>query len=134
MLRLGVAVLLALGASSSYAAQLATLQEQIAQLEEERNSLDAQLKKCEGALNPGATTLPVGTTANIIYANVEWNFVVIDIGSNEGAVAGAEMIIHRGDTMIGKIRISMVRDNVSIAEVLPEFQKDTVKEGDNVLY
>lgn len=115
-------------------AQLATLQEQIAQLEEERNSLDAQLKKCEGAMDPLNNTLPVGTTANIIYANGEWNFVVIDIGSNEGALAGAEMIIHREDTMIGKIRISMVRDNVSIAEILPEFQKDTVKEGDNVLY
>ena len=44
------------------------------------------------------------------------------------------MIIYRGETMIGKIRLSAVRDDVSIAEVLPEYQKDTVKEGDHVLY
>ena len=114
--------------------QIAGMEDQLAQLEEERNSLDAQLKKCEGELNPSNITMKLGTTAKIVYANVEWNFVVIDIGSNDGAQAGAEMIIHRGETMVGKIRISMVRDNVAIAEVLPEFQKDTVKEGDNVLF
>ena len=36
--------------------------------------------------------------------------------------------------MIGKIRLSATRENVTIAEVLPDFQKDTVKEGDNVLF
>ena len=115
-------------------AQIATMQDQIAALEEERNSLDAQLKKCEGELHAGTITMKTGTKAKIVYANAEWNFVIIDIGSEAGAQAGADMIIHRGDTMIGKIRLSAVRDNVTIAEVLPEFQKDSVKEGDDVLY
>lgn len=115
-------------------AQVATLQDQVAGLEEERNSLDGQLKKCEGALNPGNITMKEGTMAKIVYANADWNFVIIDIGSADGAQAGANMIVHRGDTMIGKIQLSAVRENVTIAEVLSDFQKDTVKEGDNVLF
>ena len=114
-------------------AQVASMQDQIAQLEEDKSVLENQLEKCDKELNK-EITMKVGTTAKIVYANAEWNFVVIDIGSAGGAQASAEMIIHRDDNMIGKIRISAVRDNVSIAEVLPAFQKDTVKEGDDVLF
>jgi hypothetical protein len=114
-------------------AQIATLQDQIATLEEDKAVIEAQLEKCDKELNKEITMKP-GTTAKVVYANAEWNFVVIDIGSNEGAQSTAEMIIHRGDSMVGKIRLSAIRDNVSIAEVLPDFQKDTVKEGDDVLF
>ncbi len=113
--------------------QIASLQDQIAQLEEDKSVLETQLEKCDKELNKEITMKP-GTAGKIVYANAEWNFVVIDIGSNDGAQTSAEMIIHRGDAMIGKIRISAVRDNVSIAEVLTAFQKDAVKEGDNVLF
>lgn len=114
-------------------AQVASLQDQIATLEEDKAVIEAQLEKCDKELHKEITMKP-GTTAKIVYANAEWNFVVIDIGANEGAQAGAEMIVHRGDSMIGKIRLSATRDNVTIAEVLSDFQKDTVKEGDNVLF
>ena len=113
--------------------QLAALQDKIAELEEENSVLKTQLEKCEQIVNKDITMKP-GTSARILYANADWNFVVIDIGANQGAQTTAEMIIHRGENMIGKLRITAVRDNVSIADVLPEYQKETVKEGDNVLY
>ena len=114
--------------------QIATMQDQLADLEEQKAMLEGQLEKCEGALNPEGVTMKPGTTAKIVYANSDWNFVVIDMGSAQGAQATAEMIVHRGDNMIGKIRLSFVRENVTIAEVLPDFQKDTIKEGDDVLF
>lgn len=113
--------------------QVANLQDQVAQLEEDKSVLETQLEKCDKELHKEITMKP-GTTGTIVYANQEWNFVVIDIGANDGVQATAEMIVHRGDSMIGKIKISAVRDNVSIAEVLTAFQKDTVKEGDDVLF
>ncbi len=114
-------------------AQIASLQDQVAQLEEDKSILETQLEKCDKELHKEITMKP-GTTGKIVYANKEWNFVVIDIGSNQGVQATAEMIIHRDDNMIGKIRISAVRDDVSIAEVMTDYQKDTVKEGDDVLF
>ena len=109
------------------------LEDQVAQLEEENVMLENQLAKYEQA-EAGTITMKPGTTASIIYANADWNFVIIDIGSIAGAQPSAEMIVHRNDNMVGKIRLSAVRDNVSIAEVLPEFQKDAIKEGDDVLF
>lgn len=114
-------------------AQIASLQDQVAQLEEDKSVLETQLEKCDKELHKEITMKP-GTTGKIVYANKEWNFVVIDIGSNQGVQATAEMIIHRDDNMIGKIKISAVRDDVSIAEVMTDYQKDTVKEGDDVLF
>lgn len=113
--------------------QVAGLEDQVAQLEESNAMLEAQLEKLDKETHKDST-MPVGTHGKVVYANADWNFVVIDIGSAEGASATAQMIVHRGDNMVGKIRLSAVHDNVSIAEVLPEFQKDTVKEGDDVLY
>lgn len=114
-------------------AQIASLQDQVAQLEEDKSMLETQLEKCDKELHKEITMKP-GTTGTIVYANAEWNFVVIDIGSNEGVQPTAEMIVHREDKMVGKIKISAVRDNVSIAEVIPDFQKGAIKEGDNVLF
>ena len=114
-------------------AQIAGLQDQVAQLEEDKSVLEVQLEKCDKELHKEITMKP-GTTGTIVYANKDWNFVVIDIGSNDGVQATAEMIVHRGNDMVGKIKISAVRDNVSIAEVLPDYQKATVKEGDDVLF
>lgn len=113
--------------------QVASLQDQIAELEEDKALLETQLEKCDKELHKEITMKP-GTTGTIVYANAEWNFVVIDIGSNDGVQPTAEMIIHRGDNMIGKIKISAVRDNVSIAEVMSEYQTANVKEGDHVLF
>lgn len=113
--------------------QIASMQEQIAQLEEDKAMLDAQLEKCN-LENSAVNNMKVGTTAKLLYVNSAWNFGIIDIGLDHEAQAGAVMIIHRDDQMIGKIRISAVRDNISIVEILPEFQKDTIKEGDDVLF
>jgi len=113
--------------------QVETLQDDLATMEEEKNAIQLQLEKCNKDLYKNITMIP-GTTAKIVYANADWNFVIIDIGSDQGAQTTAEMIIYRDEDMIGKIRISAVRDNVSIAEVISDFQQDTIKEGDHVLY
>ena len=112
--------------------RIGAMQDQMAQLEEEKNMLEILLAKCEG--ERGEVTMAVGTSGKIVYANPDWNFVVIDVGSAEGAQVNAEMIVHRGDTMVGKIRIGAVRENVSIADVLPQFQTDAIREGDHVLH
>ena len=112
--------------------QVGGMQDKLAQLDEEKTMLELLLAKCEG--ERGQITMEPGTSGKIVYANADWNFVVIDIGSNDGAQVTAEMIIHRGDSMIGKIRLSAIRENVSIAEVLTEFQTDSIQEGDSVLF
>lgn len=115
--------------------QLINMENQLADAQEESSILRAQLDKCEGQLNPsGHITMKTGSTGKIIYVNSDWNFVVVDMGSADGAQTTAELIVHRGDNMIGKVKLSAVMSHVAIAEVLTDFQKDTIKEGDHVLF
>ena len=114
--------------------QIASMQDQIATLEEEKAMLEAQLAKCDAEVNAGNTNMKLGTKGKLVYVNPDWNFGVIDIGVAEGSQAGGEMMVRRGDQMLGRIRISAVKDAISIVEILPDYQMDTIKEGDDVLF
>lgn len=115
-------------------AQIASMQDQIATLEEEKAMLEAQLAKCDAEVNAGNTNMKLGTKGKLVYVNPEWNFGVIDIGVADGSQAGGEMMVRRGDELLGRIRISAVKDSISIVEILPEYQEQAIKEGDDVLF
>ena len=78
--------------------------------------------------------LPKGLTGRVLFVNKDWNFVVIDLGSDDGLVQNAEMLIHRKDELIGKITISGISRKMAIAELQPEWAQSTVKEGDFVVF
>ena len=78
--------------------------------------------------------LPKGLTGRILFVNNDWNFVVIDLGSDDGIVPNAEMLIHRKDALIGKITISGISRKMAIAELQPEWVQASVKEGDFVVF
>jgi len=80
--------------------------------------------------------IPKGTTGRILAISPEWNFCILDIGRDHELCPSAEMLIHRGDQLIGRVRIGIVHKKVAIADVLPAYTAVgvTVQEGDRVLY
>ena len=113
--------------------QIATLESDKAGLEEEKAMLEDQLEKCSIAQDT-SKSLPPGTVGKIVDINPAWGFAIVDLGSNQGAVLGAELMVHRGDTFLGKVRLAAIRDDVSIAECLPGTQIDQIEENDDVLF
>lgn len=111
---------------------IAQLEGEKAGLEEEKAMLEAQLEKLSITQDTNRA-LPPGTVGKIVFVNDAWQFVIVDLGSNQGAVAGAELMVHRGDNYLGKIRLSAVRENVSIAEIVSG-SKGQIKENDDVLF
>ena len=59
---------------------------------------------------------------------------VIDLGSDDGLVPNAEMLIHRKDALVGKVTISGIARNMAIAELQPDWVQASVKEGDYVVF
>ena len=116
--------------------QVSEQEQTIAEQEAEKDTLTQQLERCEGDLNrnTGTVVMKEGVEGKVVYANAEWNFIIIDVGNKDSAAVGAEMIIHRDDEMIGKLRIKDVKDHFSVCEILPEYETAPVKEGDHVLY
>jgi uncharacterized protein YoxC len=80
--------------------------------------------------------LPDGLKGNVLEVGPQQDFVLLDIGANQGVLELGEMLVRRGDKLVGKVRIVKVDANRSIANLLPAWRQGdvAVAKGDAVLY
>lgn len=81
-------------------------------------------------------TMRIGLGGRILAVNGGWNFVVISIGDKQGAAMNNTLLVVRDGTPIGKVRITTVDANTSIADILPGTlaRGVTIQPGDKVIY
>ena len=104
-------------------------------LEDQLAALEQTIQRLEGEI--GVSThglLPTGISGNILVVNSDWNFVIIDVGQEEGLQVTAEMLVHRDERFIGKVRVSEVRDKMAVAEILRDWEQLPIQRGDYVLF
>lgn len=77
---------------------------------------------------------PISLSGKILAINQAWNFVVLNVGSEDQLVEGVDLTVYRGETLVGKIRTVSVEANTAIADILPEWTKGSLQIGDQVLY
>src|ERR1700722_20277262 len=56
----------------------------------------------------------------VVAINPAWNFAILDVGSQRGARLNEEVTIQRGETQIGKVRITNVQPANSVADFIRE--------------
>jgi len=78
--------------------------------------------------------LPPGTKGNVVAVDPKYDFVILDIGGNQGVVERAKMLVNRDGKLVGKVQITSVEANRSVANVLPEWKQDEIMEGDQVIF
>jgi archaellum component FlaG (FlaF/FlaG flagellin family) len=78
----------------------------------------------------------VGLSGRIVDVRPEWNFVVLNIGDRQGAMAGSSLIVTRGGDQIARARITSVEPATSIADIIPGSVRRgvTVQPGDRVVF
>ncbi len=76
--------------------------------------------------------LPKGLHGRVVVVNKQWNFVILDIGSKAGLVPNAEMLVHRGDKLVGKVFINGVTRDLAIADIRSDWAQMQIREGDFV--
>ncbi|MEX0794918.1 MAG: hypothetical protein WD045_17390 [Pirellulaceae bacterium] len=60
------------------------------------------------------------------------DLVEVSLGSDDGIIAGNTMDVFRGDTYLGRIRILRTEPNRAVGQVLQEFRRGLIREGDYV--
>jgi len=76
-----------------------------------------------------------GLKGKVIAVDPKWQFVVLDVGRNQGAEERGEMVVSRTGKLVAKVRLTSVDQNRSIANILPEWKQGSdIIEGDQVLY
>ncbi len=116
---------------------------QIAQMEEEQLEMEetiadqrADIEELEAQLFPDDDVIgtPPGLTGRILVVNPDWNFVVLNVGREDGLSLNTEMLVHREDALVGRVRVSSVEDRLSVAEIISDWEQLPLEEGDHVLF
>ncbi len=81
---------------------------------------------------PSMPSAPGGMQGQVVVVNREYDFIVMNLGRNQGLQIGQEFQISRGEEVLGRVKVEKVYDELSAAAILPDSKKDSIREGDQV--
>jgi hypothetical protein len=105
---------------------------------EENRSFSRQLTLLQNRLliyeEPGyKVPLPEDLRGTVLAVDPRYEFIVLDIGSDDGALEQGEMLVSRAGKLVAKVRILSVQSDRSVANILPEWKQAEIMEGDVAL-
>jgi len=77
--------------------------------------------------------LPASLKGKVMAVDPKWDFVVLNVGENEGVLNHGEMLVSRDGKLVAKVIVSSVQKDRSIANIMPGWQLGDVIEGDSVI-
>jgi DNA repair exonuclease SbcCD ATPase subunit len=124
--------------------QLTEAKTQLAELNSVKDTLTSQLKITQSELAGAQKQIQDreslaamnGLRGQVLAVNRNWNFVVLNLGNRNGVQDNATMIVQRGASLVGRIRITSVEPSQSIADIIPNSVPAgiSVQPGDTVVY
>jgi hypothetical protein len=129
--------------SGDLQAQLEDTRRQLDSAEREKQSLSTKIRSTpSGAATIDRPQKRRATISNpsirgrVLAVNQAYNFVVLNLGGRQGLEANAEMLVLRGGTLIGKIRVSSVEPATAIGDIVGSSlaRGVQVQPGDIVVY
>ena len=114
------------------------LQDTLAVAETENKILGQKIKKLETELavyrDPNFfVTLPAGLKGKVLVADPKWNFVVLNVGEDQGVLERGELLVNRNGKLVAKVVVRSVQKDRCIANVMPGWELGEVMEGDLVI-
>jgi len=118
--------------------EIKRLQDNIAAMSTEHKLLSQKLRKTENELAIYKThdphiELPANLNGKVVVFDPKWNFVVLNVGEDQGVLQYGELLVNRNGKLVAKIRVSAVEKNRSVANVIPGWQLGELMEGDQVI-
>lgn len=83
--------------------------------------------------NTHPVELPAGLKGTVMAVDPKWNFVVINVGGDQGVLENGEMLVSRDGKLVGKVIVRSVQKDRSIANLVPGWQLGDIIEGDIVI-
>jgi cell shape-determining protein MreC len=124
--------------------QIRSFKEQLARTNEERDrfadeneilarkneELLVKLSRYEGPEKEPKMRPVVG---KVLAVDPRYDFVVLDVGGNQGVVEDGRLLVNRDGKLVAKLRVTKVEPNRSIANIMPDWKQAEVLEGDQVI-
>jgi len=77
--------------------------------------------------------LPAGLKGKIVAVDPKYEFVVLDIGLDDGVLARGEMLVNRSGRLVAKVRILTAEAHRCVANVVGDWKQGEIMEGDVVI-
>ena len=102
-------------------------------LQDQLQAANKQVADLKDAINRSKTaSMPPGISGKVTFVNSTWNFVVLNVGLSNGVVPNGELIVYRGSSFLGKVKVTSAEDNTAVADILPGAKAD-IQVGDAVI-
>ncbi len=92
--------------------------------------LTNELAKYEGPDHD--VKLPAELRGKIVVVDPKWDFVVLNVGEDQGVVGGGELLVSRDGRLVAKVIVRSVLKDRCIANLVPGWSLGEVIEGDAV--
>ena len=114
------------------------LEETVSVQKDENHMLARETERLESDLahyrNPDQPVpLPSTASGKVLVSDPKWNFVVVNVGGDQGAKQYGELLVNRNGRLVAKVKISSVDKDRSVANVVPGWQIGEIMEGDLVI-
>jgi myosin heavy subunit len=122
----------------SVSKDMKALQDRVDVIEDEKKVLQRQLVRVQNELQvykepTRPVELPANLVGKVLVTDPKWDFVVLSVGEDQGALEHGEMLVNRDGKLVAKIKITSVQKDRSIANVMPGWKLGEVLEGDQVI-
>lgn len=114
-----------------------TIQAELTQIRFAKEQLEENMQELISGgvgLKPVIVKQKVEIEGQVLVVNKEFDFVVTNIGRENMIEQNMILTVFRNNNPIGKIRVEEVYDNMSVANILPEYKQAGIKENDYVRY
>jgi hypothetical protein len=102
----------------------------ISGLEHKLKSTETELKRY--TVDEYVVLLP-NLKAKVLVADPKWDFVVLDVGEDQGVLKDGELLVNRDGKLVAKVRVTSIQKNRCIANVVPGWKLGEVVEGDQAI-
>jgi hypothetical protein len=113
-------------------------QDTINALNEEGKKLNRTIVRQQNQLNEllgnenYVVPLPAGLKGKVVVVDPKWDFVVLDIGDEQGVLQDGELLVSRDGKLVAKVIVRTVEKDRCIANIVPGWKLGEVFEGDEV--
>ncbi len=118
--------------------QIKQLQDSIEVANEEKKILQRAAARLQARLDTYESpekfvTAPASLKGKILVTDPKWDFVVLNIGEDQGVMENCEFLVNRDGKLVAKVVVRTIQKNRCIANVVPGWKLGDVFEGDQVI-
>jgi len=77
--------------------------------------------------------LPASLLGKVLVTDPKWNFVVLNVGVDQGAKEYGQLLVNRNGKLVAKVIIRSVQKDQCIANVMPGWELGPIIEGDQAI-